>query len=81
MVAPQVPMAAPAAPQAPMAAPAAPAAQQGPQPGFATAPTPAQPLPPNMQGNVYPLTHAQVASMTPDQINAAWDQMIAPQVV
>ena len=37
-------------------------------------------LPPALSGSHYPLTHGQVASMTVDQINQAWDQMIAPQV-
>lgn len=37
-------------------------------------------LPPALSGSHYPLTHGQVASMTVDQINQAWDQMIAPQI-
>ena len=35
---------------------------------------------PNLAPTGLPLTHAAVGSMTPDQINAAWDKVIAPQV-
>lgn len=38
-------------------------------------------IPPQMNGLARPLTHGDVAGMTPDQINAAWDAVIAPQIV
>jgi len=70
--------AAPAAQPVPAPTPVAQAAP-APVPVAQPAPAPTS-LPPHMHGNVYPLTHAQVAQMSADQINEAWDQMIKPQI-